>query len=52
MPGRRETLTRDMRRNSTARKETHKKEIARQMQQADVLRKLVSQARAEEKAAG
>ena len=51
MAGKREMTTRDRQRNSTARKETHKAEIARQQQQAGVFRKLWTQARVEHKAA-
>jgi len=47
MPGRRETLTRDRRHNSNARKRTHKTTLERQKQQSEVLAKLVSQARTE-----
>ena len=48
MPGRRETLTRDRQHNSNARKKTHKAGLVRQKQQAEVLAKLIDQARAEE----
>ena len=51
MSGRRENISKDRRRNSVARKRTHKEGIERQKQQAGVLRKLVAQAKAVEKAA-
>lgn len=46
MPGRRETLTRDMKRNSAARKRTHKKTLAEQQQQAETLRRIEANIRA------
>lgn len=51
MSGRRENISKDRRRNSVARKRTHKEGIERQKQQAGVLQKLVAQAKAAEKAA-
>jgi hypothetical protein len=51
MSGRRENTTKDRQRNSTARKKTHKANNARQTQQAEVLQKLLKQAREEPKSA-
>jgi len=50
MPGRRETLRRDRQHNSKARKRSHKETLERAQQQAGVLAKLWSGAKAEAKA--
>lgn len=50
MASRRTVITRDRQRNSTARKRTHRATQERAQQQAQVLQKLWSQARAEQKA--
>lgn len=51
MAGRREVFTYDKKRNSTARKETHRKDRERAQQQAAIMQRLVAQAKAEAKAA-
>jgi hypothetical protein len=50
MPGRRETFTRDKKRNSTARKRTHKDLLETQKQQSQVFQRLWTQAKDEAKA--
>ena len=51
MAGRREVFTYDKKRNSTARKETHRKDRERAQQQAEVVSRLIAQAKAEAKSA-
>jgi hypothetical protein len=51
MASRRTVITRDRQRNCSARKRTVRANRERQVQQADVLRKLISQAKVEAKAA-
>ena len=51
MAGRREVFTYDKKRNSTARKETHRKDRERAQQQAGELQRLIAQAKAELKSA-
>ena len=51
MASRRTVFIHDKKRNSTARKQTHRKDMERQQQQAAVLQKLLVQARAEAKSA-
>lgn len=51
MAGRREVIIHDKKRNSTARKETHRKDRERAQQQAGVMQRLMVIAKAEAKAA-
>jgi hypothetical protein len=51
MSGRRENTTHDRQRNSTARKEKHRRLRERAQQQAEVVQRLWNQAKAEAKAA-